>query len=208
MSSSFNAEALKAQAVAIYTFARYHNAESLASGSPIFTGNLTTSAHAFLDSSRTPAASVYAAVDEIMSIGPYIANSGATALTPFHSIRAGKTTSYYNCWGKSTGTSVTYLSGARESLGDYNDPNFKTTVNLSSDDIKALAAAQGITLSGDPSTWISILSHDSAVREDIGYVSSIRVGGQTMTGNDFRIKLLGGRIRSHCFAMTYTPATA
>lgn len=208
MSSSFNAEALKAQAVAIYTFARYHNAESLASGSPIFTGNLTTSAHAFLDSSRTPAASVYAAVDEIMSIGPYIANSGATALTPFHSISAGKTTSYYNCWGKSTGTSVTYLSGARESLGDYNDPNFKTTVNLSSDDIKALAAAQGITLSGDPSTWISILSHDSAVREDIGYVSSIRVGGQTMTGNDFRTKLLGGRIRSHCFAMTYTPATA
>lgn len=208
MSSSFNAEALKAQAVAIYTFARYHNAESLASGSPIFTGNLTTSSHAFLDSSRTPAASIYAAVDEIMSIGPYIANAGATALTPFHSISAGKTTSYYNCWGKSTGTSVTYLSGARESVGDYNDPNFKTTVNLSSDDIKALASAQGITLSGDPSTWISILSHDSAVREDIGYVSSIRVGGQTMTGNDFRIKLLGGRIRSHCFAMTYTPATA
>lgn len=208
MSSSFNAEALKAQVVAIYTFARYHNAESLASGSPIFTGNLTTSSHAFLDSSRTPAASIYAAVDEIMSIGPYIANGGATALTPFHSISAGKTTSYYNCWGKSTGTSVTYLSGARDSVGDYNDPNFKTTVNLSSDDIKALASAQGITLSGDPSTWISILSHDSAVREDIGYVSSIRVGGQTMTGNDFRIKLLGGRIRSHCFAMTYTPATA
>lgn len=205
MSASSNKEALKAQVVAIYTFARYHNAESLASGSPIFTGALTSSAHAFLDSTRTPAAAIYAAVDEIMAIGPYIANNGATALTPFHAMSAGKTTSYYNCWGKTSGTSVPYLNGARDSIGDYNDPEFKTTVTLSSAEIQALANAQGITLTGDPSSWISIMSHDAAVREDIGYVSSIRVGGQTMTGNDFRIKLLGGRIRSHCFAMTYTP---
>lgn len=205
MSSSFNPEALKAQVVAIYTFARYHNAESLASGSPIFSGNLTTSSHAFLDASKTPSASIYAAVDEIMSIGPYISNNGSTALTPFHSMSAGKTTSYYNCWGKSSGTNVPYLNGARDSVGDYNDPDFKSTVTLSSEDIKALAQAQGITLSGDPATWLSIISHDAAVREDIGYVSSIRVGSSTMTGNDFRIKLLGGRIRSHCFAMTYTP---
>lgn len=208
MSSSFNMEALKAQVVAIYTFARYHNAESLAAGNPIFTANLTSSSHAFLESSKTPSASIYQAVDAIIAIGPYISYNGSTALTPFHSMSAGKTTSYYNCWGKSSGTSVPYLNGARESLGDYNDPNFKTTVTLSSSDIQALASAQGITLSGDPSTWISIISHDAAVREDIGYVSSIRVGNQTMTGNDFRINFLGGRIRSHCFAMTYTPATA
>lgn len=207
MSPSFNPEALKAQVVAIYNFARYNNSQSLASGSPIFSNSLTSSDHAFLDSSRTPSPSVYAAVDEIIAIGPYIANNNMTALTPFHSMSAGKTTSYYNCWGKTSGTSVPYLNGARESLGDYNDPNFKTTVTLSSEDIKALAANQGITLTGDPATWISILSHDNAVREDIGYVSSIRVGGKTMTGNEFRSNLLGGRIRSHCFAFTYTPAT-
>lgn len=206
MSASFNAEALKAQVVAIYNFARYKNAQSLSSGSPIFTGDLSSDDHAFLDSSRTPSDSVYAAVDEIMSIGPYIANNGTTALTPFHSMSAGKTTSYYNCWGKESGTNVPYLSGARDSVGDYNDPNFKSTVSISSADIQALATKQGITLSGDPSTWINILSHDKAVREDIGYVSSIRVGGKTMTGNEFRSTLLGGRIRSHCFAFTYTPA--
>lgn len=206
MSASFNPEALKAQVVAIYTFARYKNAQSLASGSPIFSQSLTSSDHAFLESSRTPSPSIYAAVDEIISIGPYIANNGMTALTPFHSMSAGKTTSYYNCWGKTNGTSVPYLNGARDSLGDYNDPGFKSTVTLSSADIQALAANQGITLSGDPASWISILSHDNAVREDIGYVSSIRVGGKTMTGNEFRTNLLGGRIRSHCFAFTYTPA--
>ncbi len=203
MSASFNKEALKAQVVAIYTFVRYHNADALAAGSPVFSG--TSNFHAFLDASRTPSATIYAAVDEIMAIGPYISNNGSTALTPFHSMSAGKTTSYYNCWGKSSGTSVPYLNGARESIGDYNDPNFKTTVKLSSSDIQALANQQGITLTGDPASWISIISHDAAVREDIGYVSSIRVGGTTMTGNDFRTKLLGGRIRSHCFAIVYTP---
>ena len=120
---------------------------------------------------------------------------------------AGKTTSYYNCWGKNSGTSVPYLNGARTSIGDYYDEDFKSTVTITSQELQNLASAQGITLSGDPASWLNIISHDAAVREDIGYVSSIKVGSQVMTGNDFRINLLGGRIRSHCFAMTYTPST-
>ena len=206
MPASSNHEALKAQVVAIYTFARYYNPNSIATANPIFTENLTKSSHAFLDASKTPASSIYAAVDEIIQIGAYISNNGATALTPFHAMSAGVTTSYYNCWGKDSGTSVPYLSGARSSIGDYYDEDFKSTVTISSAELQSLAAAQGITLSGDPASWINIISHDAAVREDIGYVSSIKVGGQVMTGNDFRIKLLGGKIRSHCFAMTYTPS--
>lgn len=203
MSSTFHKEALKAQVVAIYTFLRYHNADALASGTPIFKG--TSNFHAFLDSSRTPSPDIYAVVDEMISIGAYISNNGTTALTPFHAMSAGKTTSYYNCWGKSSGTSVPYLNGARDSRGDYENSEFKSIKTISSADIQALAAQQGITLSGDPSTWISIITHDAAIQNDIGYVSSIRVGGTTMTGNDFRTKLLGGRIRSHCFTFVYTP---
>ncbi len=206
MPASSNMEALKAQVVAIYTFARYYNNDAIANANPIFTGNLTKSSHAFLEASKTPASSIYAAVDEIISIGAYISYNGTTALTPFHAMSAGVTTSYYNCWGKDNGTSVPYLSGARTSIGDYYDEDFKSTVTITSAELQSLAAAQGITLSGDPATWINIISHDAAVREDIGYVSSIKVGGQVMTGNDFRINLLGGKIRSHCFAMTYTPS--
>lgn len=205
MPASSNLEALKAQVVALYTFARYYNAEAVANRSPIFTEKLTKSSHAFLASSKTPSPTTYAAVDAIIAIGPYIENNGVTALTPYHAMSAGKTTSYYNCWGKDSGTSVPYLNGARTSIGDYYDSDFKSTVTISSAELRALASEQGIELSGDPATWISIISHDAAVREDIGYVSSIKVGNKVMTGNDFRIKLLGGRIRSHCFAMTYTP---
>lgn len=205
MPASSNHEALKAQVVALYTFARYYNAQSVADRSPIFTAKLTKSSHAFLSADKTPSPSIYAAVDSIIAIGPYIENNGVTALTPYHAISAGKTTSYYNCWGKDSGTSVPYLNGARTSIGDYYDSNFKSTVTISSAELRALASEQGIELDGDPATWLSIISHDSAVREDIGYVSSIKVGNKILTGNDFRIKLLGGRIRSHCFAMTYTP---
>lgn len=207
MPSSSNMEALKAQVVAIYTFARYYNSDAIATSNPIFTGNMTKSSHAFLDAGKTPASSIYAAVDEIIRIGAYISYNGTTALTPFHAMSAGKTTSYYNCWGKNSGTSVPYLNGARTSIGDYYDEDFKSTVTITSQELQNLASAQGITLSGDPASWLNIISHDAAVREDIGYVSSIKVGSQVMTGNDFRINLLGGRIRSHCFAMTYTPST-
>lgn len=205
MPASSNLEALKAQVVALYTFARYYNAEAIADRSPVFKAKLTKSSHAFLAQGKNPSPNTYAAVDAIIAIGPYIENNGTTALTPYHAMSAGKTTSYYNCWGKDSGTSVTYLNGARTSIGDYYDQNFKSTVTISSSELRALASEQGIELSGDPATWLSIISHDAAVREDIGYVSSIKVGNKVMTGNDFRIKLLGGRIRSHCFAITYTP---
>lgn len=205
MPASSNLEALKAQVVALYTFARYYNAQAIADRSPIFTAKLTKSSHAFLAADKVPSASVYAAVDAIIAIGAYIENNGVTALTPYHAMSAGKTTSYYNCWGKESGTSVPYLSGARTSIGDYYNSDFKSTVTISSAEMRALAAEQGIELNGDPANWISIISHDSAVREDIGYVSSIKVGNKVLTGNDFRIKLLGGRIRSHCFAIVYTP---
>lgn len=191
MGGSFQVEALKAQAVAIYTFAKYNGF------------NLGADATAF---GKTPSQTVYSVVDDIMAGGYYIANGSDVAVTPFHAMSAGVTTSYYNVWGKGIGASVPYLSGGRKSYGDYLDPDFKSTYTITSDDFKKLVKENAkIDLSGDPSTWLGIITHDSAVRDDIGYVSSINVGGTIMTGNDFRIKVMGGRIRSHCFAFTYTP---
>lgn len=194
MGPSFHIEALKAQAVAIYTFAKHYSY------------NLSADATAF--TAGTPSNIVYQAVDTVMKDGLYISYAGDVALTPFHAMSAGVTTSYYNVWGKNAGTNVPYLSGGRVSPGDYLDNNFKSVYTITSADLKKLVEANsdlGVKLSGDPSTWLSIVTHDKAIREDIGYVSTINVGGKIITGNDFRIKVLGGRIRSHCFAMTYTP---
>lgn len=191
MGSSFHKEALKAQCVAIYNFAKYYNY------------NLSKDAHAF--SSTSPSTAVYEVVDDVMKNGFYIAHGNETALTPFHAMSAGVTTSYYNVWGS---TNVSYLAGGRKSYGDYLDDEFKSVYSISSEDLKSLVESNsdlGVKLTGDPSTWLTIVTHDQAVREDIGYVSTISVGGKVISGYDFRIKVLGGRIRSHCFALVYTP---
>ncbi|MBQ6093329.1 MAG: hypothetical protein IJL00_06620, partial [Clostridia bacterium] len=190
MSSAFSHEALKAQAVALYTFAKYNG----------FRLNADANAHG-----KTPSDICRQVAQEVKDEGLYIAYQGKTALTPFHSISAGKTTSYFNVWG---GSNLPYLNGGRPSYGDYNVSGFKTTYTISSEDFRTIVQNKlGITLSGDPATWITIKSHDQAISSDIGYVSAMTVGGRELTGNEFRGKVMEGKIRSHCFALAYTPDT-
>lgn len=200
MGDSFNHEALKAQAIAIYTFAKYYGYQVTESGMAFKTG---------------ASEKMYAVVDEIMKNGFYIAANaqGETALTPFHATSAGVTTSYRNVWGSLTdGIELTYLAGGRPSPDESSVANFKTVVTITSDQFKSLAESKGlgISCSGDPATWISIISHDTAINENIGYVSSVNVGGKIMSGNDFRSKVMNTDpyiLRSHCFTVVYTPST-
>lgn len=194
MGSGFHAEALKAQFVAIYTFAKYYNFD------------LKKDACAILGSGRTPSDAVYAVVDEMMGIGAYIAYDGECALTPFHAFSAGKTTSYYNVWGKGVSKDIPYLSGARLSYGDTLETDYRTSYTISSDGFKNLVkATTGVELTGDPATWVSVISHDGCISDQVGYVTTIRVGDTTYSGNDFRTSIMEGRINSHCFYITYTP---
>ncbi len=198
MGYSFHAEALKAQYVAIYTYAKYK----------LFV--LDSGDCAILGSGRTPSNAIYAVVDEMMEISPYIVDgNGACALTPFHSISAGKTTSFYNVWQQ---RNVDYLSGARTSYGDtLLGEKYRSSWSVSSEEFKKIVEGKTlpdgskITLTGDPATWVSVISHDGALGNQVGYVSSMRIGGNVVTGNYFRINILEGRIRSHCFYVTYTP---
>ena len=191
MGASYSYEALKAQAIALYTFAKYNNY------------NLSEDAHAY---GKTPSELCYRVVDDVMNTGYYIAYGNDVAVTPFHAMSAGVTTSYYNVWGKGIGTTVPYLAGGRKSYGDYLDNNYKSVYTISSDDMKTIAKEKlDVELTGDPANWLTIITHDKAVREDIGYVSSMSVGGSVITGYEFRIKVLEGKIRSHCFTIVYTP---
>ena len=192
MGDSFNNEALKAQAIAIYTFAKYYGYKVDSSGTAYKTG---------------ASQKIYGIVDDIIKNGFYIAYNGQTALTPFHATSEGKTTSYKNAW-PNAGVEVLYLAGGRPSPNESSVENFKTPVTMTSDEFKSLVESKGlgISCSGDPATWISIISHDTAINENIGYVSTINVGGKLMSGNEFRNKVMDGKIRSHCFTVVYTPS--
>lgn len=188
MGSGFETEALKAQAVAVYTYAKYCDY------------NVAVTAHAF---DKTPSEKTYAAVDAV--IGQYVTYGGETCQTLFHATSAYKTASYSNTFG---GQQVAYLSGGRPSYGDVEADNYMTTVTLSSDELKAkIYSTTGIELTGDPATWLKIVSHDACINDNIGYVSYIQVGDQVFTGYKFRLDVLGGAIRSHCFTITYSPNT-
>ncbi len=188
MGASFETEALKAQAVAVYTYAKYCGY------------NVAVTAHAF---DKTPSEKTYAAVDAVL--GQYVTYGGEVCQTLFHATSAYKTASYANTFG---GSQVAYLSGGRPSYGDVEAQNYMTTVTLSSDELKAkIYSTTGIELTGDPASWIKIVSHDACINNNIGYVSYIQVGDQVFTGYKFRLDVLGGAIRSHCFTVNYSPNT-
>ncbi|MBR6939832.1 MAG: hypothetical protein IKH65_03405 [Clostridia bacterium] len=85
-----------------------------------------------------------------------------------------------------------------------------TTKSYTKDEMKKLIEAYAkdkgkkVTLGDDPSKWISIVSHDMAYSNGIGYVVEMNVGGLKMNGNTFRSEVLKNGLKSHCFTFTYT----
>ncbi|MGN0634788.1 MAG: SpoIID/LytB domain-containing protein [Acutalibacteraceae bacterium] len=185
-------EALKAQAVAAYSYMKAKNYK------------LTSNDMAY---STVSDSQLSALVKDAVSatLGEYLTYNGKAILAQFYASSAGKTTSAESVWGNS----YPYLAGGVESIETVS----QTTVTISAADFKevinkynAAHSTNPITLSGDPSGWLEILSHDGA-RGDVGYVTSIRVGDKTMNGNAFRTMFNTYRpsgvsgIRSHCFAL-------
>lgn len=188
-------ESIKSQMVAIYTYAKRQNFK------------MTTSNHAFRESYAGTSSSIENAIKA--TLGEYLAYYGSPAFTPYFSTAAGKTTSSANVWGGSQ-SSYPYLAGGRTSP----EGDVKRTLTISSEELRKKVEAYNakvdsskrITLQSDPSQWIKILEHDSARGSSCGYISSMKIGNQTMRGNAFRLNIMGAAtLRSHCFTFTYTP---
>lgn len=188
-------ESIKSQMVAIYTYAKRQNFK------------MTTSNHAFRENYAGTSSSIENAIKA--TLGEYLAYYGSPAFTPYFSTAAGKTASSANVWGGSQ-SSYPYLAGGRTSP----EGNVKRTLTISSEELRKKVEAYNakvdsskrITLQSNPAQWIKILEHDSARGSSCGYISSMRIGNQTMRGNAFRLNIMGAAVlRSHCFTFTYTP---
>lgn len=186
-------EALKAQAVAVYSFLK-------AKGYTLSSGDVAYST--LPDSSLS--ATVRSAVDSVY--GTYLTYGGKAVLATFYASSAGKTTSAKSVWGGN----YAYLAGGVTSPETVSI----STVSIRASDFKALVErynaahpSNPITLSGSPSQWIEILGHDGARGSEVGYVTSIRVGDKVMNGNAFRTVFNSYRpsgtagIKSHCFSL-------
>lgn len=189
-------EALKAQIVTAYTFAKYYNF------------NVESSKHAYDYSWEYEGTNLHKVCLELLGIGSdtepatcdYIDYKGSPAFTCYFSSAAGKTASASSVWGGKE-TQYPYLEGGVSSPEAVDI----STVEFTAEELKKLILDYNdeIVLGDDPSKWITVISHDSSYSQNIGYISKIRVGNREMGGNTFRYYLMDRKIRSHCFTVEY-----
>ncbi|MEG2204818.1 MAG: SpoIID/LytB domain-containing protein, partial [Oscillospiraceae bacterium] len=182
-------EALKAHAVATYTYLKYNNAlgtaPAVALGSPV-------------------CENVKKAVSAVL--GQTVTCNGALINAVYHSTCGGSTTSAQSVWGGA----LSYLVSV-ESPWDKQAPKYAQSYSVSAASLASgVKRTYGISLEGNPSDWI-LVQRDAPG----GYVGTVTLGGRTtalggtygsgktITGRSIREQLFGYQIRSHCFDVAY-----
>lgn len=186
---TFAPEAIKAQAVASYTYVKFCNEYGT---------------YPSVGLASTVSDSVSVLVGSVIGKAIYYNDSLIQAV--YSASSAGYTASSKSVWG----TDYPYLVSRFCDLDKSYDPNYGREVRYSSDDIKnRVLENTGIGLSGDPSGWLSVED-----RVDGNYVAQMSVGGYhsytasdgesvKLTGRVFREKIMGFELRSSAFDVEY-----
>ena len=198
MPLSWPDEALKAQIVAAHSYALYcRDHASAANGSWLSAdparrqGYLTDAVlHSYWGTDyEANYARLSSLVDSVL--GDVLCYDGAAAGTSYFALSNGRTEASENVWG----SALPYLVPV-DSSTDQNADNYIYTVSFSAAQLQQLLTGLGLTpdLSA-PEGWFG----DAALTPS-GYVASLPVCGQTVTGPALR-KALG--LRSACFTVQY-----
>ncbi|MCH5199884.1 MAG: SpoIID/LytB domain-containing protein [Oscillospiraceae bacterium] len=189
---SFDEEAIKAQAIAAYTYIKYYNDN----------GNAPYVAV------RTPNDKVRRCVSEV--IGKAVYYNGTIIQAVYGASSAGYTASSLNVWG----VDYPYLKSTKCELDALYDPNYGVKTTFTSNEIKNYVKnATGIVLEGDPGNWFAIKEYVDNV-----YVGTLSIGGHTtytnssgktvnITGRVLREQIMNYNLRSACFEITYSADT-
>lgn len=197
---TYEKEAIKAQAVACYTYALWlmKNADSSGlSGADISDSSETH--QGFFDENELKdkwgekyelySEKIKECVNEVL--GQYMTYDGEPIIACYHAISPGKTENALTVWGKD----IAYLKSVT-APGDALSPDFDSAVTLSESEFSSKAKALGnITLSGNAKSWVK-----NAKATDCGFVTSIEIGGKTFDGNDIRSAF---SLRSPYFTVDY-----
>ena len=187
MSASYHKEALKAQAVACYTFALYvaSREEKRPEGADISDDSTVYQSYIDEDARKKKWGDDYEKNEKIMSeavdevFGQYLEYDGKPAMAAYHAMCSGKTESAANVWGKS----VSYLKSTVSS-GDKLAPNYETCQKVFADEFKRILFKKGLTYGDyptDASKWIGDIE-----RYDSGVVKYVDICGKKISGTDMR----------------------
>ncbi|MBR2406063.1 MAG: stage II sporulation protein D [Clostridia bacterium] len=194
MPASYPEEALKAQAVAAYTYYTYQKNRKLDglqgadfSDAPSFPEAYSPEAlqSRWGDEYQAYLKKIAAAVDAVA--GELIQYEGRPIFAAYHSCNNGRTASSKTVWD----TDYAYLQSVVSS-GDTLCPTLHSTVTVTDAELAAAFPKQALT--GDASTWIG----EPTCAED-GTVTAIAIGGETLSGREVRSAL---GLRSACFTVT------
>lgn len=185
----FNEEAIKAQAIAAYTYIKYYNDNK-------------QNAYVVL---KTPSDKVLKCVSEVL--GKAIYYDGKLIQSVYCASTAGYTASSKSVWG----VDYPYLQSRETDFDRLYDINYGRKPTFSSTEIKDYVRRNtGIVLTGDPSQWFTIESYVDSVyvgKMTIGGYSSFNNGSRdvNITGRVFRETIMEYDIRSASFDIAYDP---
>ena len=186
ISPEYEKEAIKAQAVACYTYALWlrKNADrSALSGADI--SDNPAKFQSYLDENELKdkwgdkfdeySNKISECVSEV--IGQYLEYDGEPIMACFHAISTGKTESAKNVWG----SDVPYLQSVTAN-GDVLSPDIDSVVTLSEESFRKCAEKlDGVKLSKSSKDWLGKIKKTKS-----GYVTSITIGSKTFSGSDIR----------------------
>lgn len=198
MPALYETEALKAQAVATYTYYMYEKSRNADKAE--LQGADTTQVPDTFPHTYSPAGlqekwgenyathlnTIATAVDSVL--GEQVLYEGEPILAVYHAANWGKTETAGVVWG----SDYPYLQSVT-SDGDAQHADLRSTVTVNE---KAFSAAFG-GLDGKATNWVG----EDIKRSAAGSVTAITIGGKTYTGREVREKL---GLRSACFTVTYT----
>ncbi len=158
MGPSFSVEAIKAQAIAAYTYYLYNGCGS----------GMVCKAN--------PSQKIVDAVKSVLGIVVYYNN--APALTPFYASSGGATASCKDVFF----ADLPYLTSVPVRHDESSDPNYNSSKIFSASALRSkLQNTYHVTLTGNPYDWIQLEYGDG------GYVAYAVIGGQVrVKGNDLR----------------------
>lgn len=195
MPALYEEEALKAQAVAAYTYAARKRAAAQNAEYDITDDNTTD--QSFIDEAEQRekwgedyekySKKILSAVKAV--VGQTVKYDGEPCLTVYHAISAGKTESAVNVWG----SDYPYLQSV-ESVGDMLSSDYKSEAVFTADNLCELLSGE-ITPEGDPSGWVS-----ETKRTSVGTVISVTLCNTEISGGKLREKL---SLRSSNFDVEY-----
>lgn len=204
MPAEYDIQALKAQAVACYTYAYTKRLNERASPSPELKGadisDSPQTHQGYIDNAAAKEkwgdkyedyhAKLTQAVSDVL--GQIIVCNGKPILAAYHCISAGQTESAKELWGED----IPYLASVK-SPGDLLSPEFKTTAEFSKDEFKEKAQTlEGVEITGeDASEWAEITETSQA-----DTVLNVKIGSGNASGLAVRDAF---NLRSPCFTLKY-----